>query len=237
MAINIGQSTFNNPTPVFPYTSYSSPTVGGAKEHVQLAGADGFLYVEFAISGSRTVTSASWGTQALTFYDVHYISNINIRHYRYYLANPSVGRKSITVNFNGAYTTSFVWVAQSFTNCGGINDSGWSGLSSSVHTDNPTVADDDLLYGSSLSLYPISRINIDSTNYYNPVYTAHSNVQGDQYVGQLSSPLTAGITNVSFDGGSSFFQNTNSWVKFTEAGGEPPVGSAEGSWWLLMRLV
>ena len=235
MAINIGQSTFNNPTPVYPYTSYS--TSQGIQEHVQLAGADGFLYIEIAISGSWTVTSASWGTQALTFYDVHYANNINIRHYRYYLTNPSVGRNSITVNFSGGYTTSFVWFAQSFTNCGGINDSGWSNLSSSVHTDNPTVADGDLLYGSSVSQRQIGRINMDGVDYNYPTMTAHSNVQAKQYAGQLSGPLTAGVTNVSFDSGSSFFKNTNSWVKFTEAGGEPPVGSAEGSWWLLMRLV
>ena len=74
-------------------------------------------------------------------------------------------------------------------------------------------------------------------DYYYPSVLAHGNIEADQYVGQITGNLSPGTISVMTDAGASWtgYKVTNSWVKFSEAGGEPPEGSAEGSWWLLMR--
>lgn len=236
MAINVGQANFANILPNS--NTYSTSLVAGAADtHSQLSGADGFLYVEIAISGTYTVTGVEWGGFSMDLLDVNYASNINIRHYRYFLKSPATGRKKLTVNFNTTYVTTFVWVAQSFTNCGGINDHDWDGLALTPHVQTPTVGANDLVYLSGLSQRPIAHLKLDGVDYYYPSVLAHGNIEADQYVGQITGNLSPGTISVMTDAGASWtgYKVTNSWVKFSEAGGEPPEGSAEGSWWLLMR--
>ena len=84
-----------------------------------------------------------------------------------------------------------------------------------------------------MSLRSITNVNLDGIDYFAPSFTVYANVQADQYVAQLSGLLTAGTNNVEIDAGAPSFLVTNAWVKFSESA--EPSGSAEGSWWLLMK--
>jgi hypothetical protein len=227
MAITIGNTSFDT---ILPGAASWSRTL-----HVQDAGTDPFLYVELAIDSTWTVTSVTWDGTPMNLYDVNVAvtPTTNIRHYRYYLANPSTGLQTITVNFNTTYTTSFVWHAQSLLGTSAIVDDNWTALANSPHTDTTTVANGDVLIVGGLSAYPIPTVEIDGVTYYYPGGVVHANVGSAQYVGKTSPTLTAGSVDVTFDTGASSLQVSNSWVKFSEAA--PPSGTAEGSWWLLMR--
>ena len=225
MAIAIGNTTWVNP--VVNATSYSS------NDHTQDSGTDAFLYVEVVVSGTWTVPSVTWDGVTMTLLDVNFVGAINLRQYRFYLSTPATGTRTIQINFSSNYTTSFAWYAQSFTGTSGIADHDWTGLAASPHITNPTVGNNDVLIGSGMSLRSITNVNLDGIDYFAPSFTVYANVQADQYVAQLSGLLTAGTNNVEIDAGAPSFLVTNAWVKFSESA--EPSGSAEGSWWLLMK--
>ena len=227
MAITIGNTSFDT---ILPGASSWSRTL-----HTQDAGTDPFLYVELVISNTWSITSVTWDGTPMNLYDVNVATTVTstLKHYRYYLANPSTGTKTITVNFDSVYNTSFVWHAQSLLGTSAIVDDGWTNSANSPHIDTTTVANGDVLVVGGLSAYPIPTLSIDGVTYVYPTGVVHANVESAQYVGKTSPPLTAGSVDIEFDTGASSLQVTNSWVKFSESAA--PSGTAEGSWWLLMR--
>jgi hypothetical protein len=230
MAITIGNTSFDT---ILPGASSWSRTL-----HVQNAGTDPFLYVELAISATWSLTNVTWDGTPMNLYDVNQANTVtsNVKHYRYYLANPSTGLQTIEVTFDANYTTSFVWHAQSLLGTSAIADSGWTNLLASPNTDTTTVANGDVLVTGGLSAFPIPTMAIDGVTYSYPGGVVHANVESAQYIGKTSPTLTAGSVDVSFITGAPSLKVTNSWVKFSESVA-PPGGTAEGSWWLLMRLV
>lgn len=214
MAMFIGNFTDVNPNP-----NATTYTVA----HSQNGGSDKFLYVEIAISGTYTISSVTFAGASMTQLDTNLVAgSVNVRLYRYYLASPTSGSNNIVVTFNTTYTTTLVLYAQSFTGCSGISDSSFTNLANAPHNDTMSVSTNDVLFGSGISLYAISRINIDGVDTYSPNFTTNGSVEGDRYTGQISGLLTAGTSNVTTDTGASVFQVTNQWVLFGE-GGAPPV--------------
>lgn len=225
MAMLIGNASDENPNPNANSYTYQN--------HNQNSGSDGFLFLEVCISATYTVTSVTWDGVSMTLLDNNFSGNPpNLRLYRFYLSSPATGTKDLVINFNTTYTTSFGFYIQSFTGCSGIVDSSFTGLANAPHNDTMSVSKNDVLFGSGMSLYPISTINIDGVDYFSPNFTADANVQGDRWTGNISGLLNAGTSNAEMDTGTSFFQVTNQWVLFGEAGSG---GKSEGSWWILMR--
>jgi hypothetical protein len=210
--MTIGFANDENPSPNS--TSYTYTT------HNQNSGADGFLFLEVCVSATYTVTGATWDGTSMTQLDTNLSGNPpNLRLYRFYLDSPATGTNDLVISFNTTYTTSFGFFIQSFTGCSGISDSAFTGLANSPHNDTMTVADDDVLYGSGMSLYTISTVNIDGTDFFSPNFSANASVEGDRWTGEISGLLTAGTSNSEMDTGAPSFQVTNHWVLFGDAGG------------------
>jgi hypothetical protein len=212
MAIAIGNASNQNPTPGASTYTYST--------HNQNTGADGFLYLEVCISATYTISSATWNGVSMTLHDTNLSGNPpNLRLYRYYLASPATGTNDLVLTFNTSYVTSLGFYLQSFTGCSGISDSAFTGLTNSPHNDTMSVSAGDVLFGSGMSLYTISIVNIDGTDYFSPNFTANGSVEGDRWTGQISGVLSAGTSNSEMDAGAPSFQTTNHWVLFGEASG------------------
>lgn len=224
MAMFIGNETNINPNP-----NSTSYTLGSPNQHVQNTGSDGFLFVEVCISATYTVTGVTWNGVSMNLLDNNLSGNPpNLRLYRFYLANPDTGAQNLVISFNTTYVTTFGCFIQSFTGCSGISNSSFTGLANSPHNDTMTVSDGDVLYGSGMSQYTISTINIDGVDYFSPNFSANANVEGDRWTGEISGILSAGTSNYENDTGASPFQVTNQWVLFGEAGA-PPIGGNDSA--------
>jgi hypothetical protein len=213
MAITIGNKTDTNPTP-----NATSSTIS----HNQNTGSNGFLYVEIAMSSTWTCTGVTYNGVAMTQLDTNNVAgSINVRHYRFYLANPATGANNLVVSYSGTYTTSIGIYAQSLTGCSGIAASDWTALANAPHADTMSVTAGSVLFGSGISLYTISTVNVAGVNYFSPNFTTNASVEGDRYTGQISGALSAGTSNYTNDTGAPSFQVTNHWVLFGEAAAPP----------------
>ena len=219
MALAIGNKTAFIQSPLSPWTSLT-------KAHNQNTGADGFLFVSFIMSNSRTYSGCTYGGQAMTLIKTQNFGGLQQRWACYGLLNPPTGNNDIVVSFSGTMFTPVSLFAVSFTGSSGAGNFATNGASSTPHSRTLTVSAGSCIYGLGISNNAFTGIDIDGSA--RPLEFQHNT--NKQTSGALSLvPLSAGSTSVvtKVNWGSV----SNSRVEIKESSTPPPTD--DGSFLLM----
>ena len=210
MALVKGTTTLASPTPGAPTTSAT---------HYQEAGDDGYLMISVQVESGSTFSSCTYDGVAMTLVDT-IIDTINGSTWALYgLASPSTGTNTVVITFGNSVWQPIGAYIQSFTGCGGIDNTSTTLSNLSPNTQSLTLAANSMLYSCGISLHAVVSIKIDSVS---KAFT-HQITANRQFTGVLTSSQTAGSHESSIIMGSTSYSISNFMVEITEAGGTPPT--------------
>jgi hypothetical protein len=211
MALAIGNKTPFIQTPTWPATSLT-------KAHTQNTGADGFLFVSFIMSNTRSYSGCTYGGQAMTLIKTQNFGGLQQRWACYGLLNPPTGSNNIVVSFSGAVNNPVSLFATSFTGSSGAGNFDTNGASTTPNSKTLTVSAGSCIYATGISNNAFTGIDIDGSA--RPLEIQHNT--NKQVGGALSLvPLSAGSTSVVTK--VTFNSVSNSRVEIKESSTPPPA--------------
>ena len=220
MALAIGNKTPFIQSPLSPWTSLT-------KAHTHNVGADGFLFVSFIMSNSRTYSGCTYGGQAMTLIKTQNFGGLQQRWACYGLLNPPTGNNNIVVSFSGSQFNNVSLFAVSFTGSSGAGLFATNGASSTPNSKTLTVNAGSCIYALGISKNAFTGIDIDGSA--RPLEFQHNT--NKQTSGALSLiPLSAGSTSVVTK--VTFSSVSNSRVEIKESS-TPPPSTNDGNFLLM----
>ncbi|MAN64529.1 MAG: hypothetical protein CMI60_21575 [Parvibaculum sp.] len=209
MALAIGNKTAAVATPTWPSTSLT-------RAHTQNTGADGFLFVSFIMSNTRSYSGCEYGGQAMTLIKAQNFGGLAQRWACYGLLNPPTGNNDIIVSFSGAVNNPVSMFAVSFTGSSGAGNFATIGALTTPNSQTLLVSAGSCIYATGISNNAFTGIDIDGSA--RTLEFQHNT--NKQISGALSAvPLSAGtidvVTKVTFN------TVSNSRVEIKEAGTPP----------------
>ena len=156
MALIIGNKSPYSQTPPWPSTSLT-------RAHTQNTGSDGFLFVSFIMSNSRSYSSCSYGGQAMTLIKTQNFGGLQQRWACYGLLNPPTGSNNVVVQFSGAVNNPVSMFAVSFTGSSGAGNFATNGASSTPNSKTLSVSSGSCIYATGISNNAFTGIDIDGS--------------------------------------------------------------------------
>lgn len=103
-------------------------------------GGNDLLLVTIAMPNTVTVTGMTYNGVAMTQVRQDTSTTYNSRYASYYLVNPANGNNNIVISFSGSQWSNTAIFAQSFSNCNGIGNSGFSEAANTPHSQSLTIS-------------------------------------------------------------------------------------------------
>ena len=220
MALVIGNQTNSNLNP------------GGTTQtlsHNHSGGVDGLLLVTIAMANTVTVTGMTYNGVAMTQIRQDTATGISSRYASYYLLSPSTGANNIVISFSAAQWSPTAIFAVSFSGSSGIGNSGFDNLSATPNSQTLTISANSVIFAMGNSNFSQSfGYVVDGTTLVNVGngFNINNIVEG-AYSSNIATAGSKTVNTVADAGNINNFR-----IEIQESGGGP-VGSSEGSWFLM----
>tara|TARA_R100000541_G_scaffold26_1_gene66 strand:+ start:220 stop:879 length:660 start_codon:yes stop_codon:yes gene_type:complete len=189
MAITIGNKTQANPTPGASFYQLA---------HNQNTGSDGFLIVAAVMSNSRTLTTATYGGDAMDYVFLKAFNGLGQYTKFWVLENPKTGSNTLRINFSGTQWNPISIYAKSFTGAQAGGNSINLGGASTPRSSNITLSSGSLVYAYGISINAVSGVQI-------PTGTA----TGAEFTHNTNRQVRGGLNTSSFSAGTVQIRTTS----------------------------
>lgn len=137
MALVLGNQTNSNQNP-----GASTQTLA----HNHGGGSDGLLLVTIAMANTVSVNGMTYNGIAMTQVRQDTSATFSSRYASFYLINPASGSNNIVITFSAAQWNPTAIFAQSYSNCGGIGNTGYNDSATTPHSQSLTISAGSSIY-------------------------------------------------------------------------------------------